>query len=218
MSSEVERPLRADAERNRQRILAAAREVFADRGVDAGLDEIARHAGVGTGTVYRRFPDKQLLIDALFENHFDLMRAIAEEALEVENSWDALVQYLTRGLEMMASNRGLAQLILGTAHGREGMISGRERLIPIVIKLVERAKADGYLRPDLALTDFPAFYLQINTLIAFFRDTDPDAWRRYLALWLDGMRARRDGPSPLPREALTLPQLDAAFRSRPRGF
>ena len=117
----------------------------------------------------------------------------------------------------MAANRGLAQLILGTAHGRERVISGRERLIPLVMQLVTRAQADGHLREDLALTDFPATYMMLNTIIGSYREADPEAWRRYLTIWLDGWRTRRDEPTPLPRPPLTMPQVDVVMRTRPRG-
>src|SRR5690349_24529453 len=90
------RPLRADAERNRARILAAAAEVFADRGLDASLDDIAAAAGVGVGTVYRRFPDKDALIDALFEVKIDRARALATEALEFEDPWEGFVFFIDR--------------------------------------------------------------------------------------------------------------------------
>jgi AcrR family transcriptional regulator len=92
------RPLRRDAERNRQRILAAAGELFAERGLSVTLDDIARHAGVGVGTVYRRFPDKNELIDALFEDRLKALCAAAEAALASDDPWDGLVLFLERGV------------------------------------------------------------------------------------------------------------------------
>ena len=89
-----ERPLRRDAERNRLRILQAAREVFADRGLDASLDQIAAHAGVGVGTVYRRFADKDALIDALFEERIDEVTAAGQRALSASDPWEGLVGFL----------------------------------------------------------------------------------------------------------------------------
>src|SRR3954451_20998189 len=109
--------LRADAERNRRRLLAAAAEVFARRGLEAGLDEIARHAGVGTGTVYRRFPDKSLLIDALFESRFQDLVAVAESALVMDDPWAGLVWFLERSITMQQADRGLKELLFG-AGGR----------------------------------------------------------------------------------------------------
>src|SRR3954471_1197795 len=102
--------LRADAERNRRRILAAAAEVFAKRGLDAGLDEIARHAGVGTGTVYRRFPDKSLLIDALIEQRMTAIEELAEQALGFRSAWDGLVHFLESFVERLVADRALTDM------------------------------------------------------------------------------------------------------------
>src|SRR5215217_2448988 len=94
------RPLRADAERNRSRILADAAEAFAERGLDVSLDDIAAHAGVGVGTVYRRLPDKDALIDALFEAKIDAAVALADAALQVEEPWEGLGTFI-RGMSRM---------------------------------------------------------------------------------------------------------------------
>src|ERR671937_2958692 len=107
MSTEAVRPLRRDAERNRRRILEAAAEAFAERGLGITMDDIADHAGVGVGTVYRRFPDRELLIDALFEDVLVGMVALAEEALEIEDPWEGFVYFLEHALEKQTANRGL---------------------------------------------------------------------------------------------------------------
>src|SRR3954451_8548625 len=99
---ETPRPLRKDAERNRQRILDAARELFAERGLQATLDDVAHRAGVGVGTVYRRFPDKEQLIDALFESRLDQMAALAEDGLTDADSWRGLVTFLEGVLSLQA--------------------------------------------------------------------------------------------------------------------
>src|SRR3954447_9838578 len=91
-----DRPLRRDAERNRQRILTAAGELFAQRGLSVTLDDIARHAGVGVGTVYRRFPDKEQLIDALFEQRMEASRKIRTRAMGYSSTWQALVFWIER--------------------------------------------------------------------------------------------------------------------------
>src|SRR3954463_1906613 len=96
----TERPLRKDAERNRQRILTAAGELFTERGLGVTLDDIARHAGVGVGTVYRRYADKELLIDALFEQRPEMMCAIATDALELADPWDGIVHFFEQGSEL----------------------------------------------------------------------------------------------------------------------
>ena len=106
------RPLRRDAERNRLRILQAAREVFADRGFDASLDQIAAHAGVGVGTVYRRFPDKDALIDALFEERIGEIAAVGQRALSASDPWEGLVDFLQQASALQARDRGLRQALL----------------------------------------------------------------------------------------------------------
>src|SRR5919205_689932 len=100
-----ERPLRSDAERNRRRILEAAAEVFAERGLDASLDDIAAAAGVGVGTVYRRFPDKDVLIDALFEEKINHACRLAREALEHEDPWEGFVFFMRAMCAMHAADR-----------------------------------------------------------------------------------------------------------------
>jgi AcrR family transcriptional regulator len=92
--SEADRPLRRDAERNRLRILETAQQVFADRGLDVSLDEIAQHADVGVGTVYRRFPTKEALVDAVFEHRLEQLVAIGREALADTDAWRGLVAFL----------------------------------------------------------------------------------------------------------------------------
>ena len=102
----TERPLRKDAERNRERLLAAASEVFAQRGLDVTMHDIAAHAGVGVGTAYRRFANKQEVIEALFEQRLDKVAALAEEALEDRDAWHGLCTYLERVLRRFQEGRG----------------------------------------------------------------------------------------------------------------
>lgn len=208
-----DRPLRVDAERNRRRILDAAREVFATRGLAVTMDDIARHAGVGVGTVYRRFANKEQLIDALFEERIDAMARLAEDGLRHEDPWEGLVQFMEHALQSQADDRGLKELMFGTAHGRDRVAHARDRMAPVVVALVDRARDAGALRADLEGRDIPVLQLMLGTVLDFSRDIAPDLWRRYVALVLDGMRARRDDPSPLPEPALDQPQLDAAMGS-----
>src|SRR5574342_294589 len=92
-TDDAQRPLRADAERNRRRVLSAASDLFAERGLDVSLDEIAAAAGVGVGTVYRRFADKDALIDALFEDKIGDVERLARECLEIEDPWTAFAMF-----------------------------------------------------------------------------------------------------------------------------
>jgi AcrR family transcriptional regulator len=197
--------LRRDAERNRQKILAAAAEVFADRGLSATLDEIARAAGVGVGTVYRRFDTREKLIDALFESKIEEIAAMAEEAAALENPWDGLVAWVEAVAHLQGTDRGLKAVLLSSVEGRDRIEAASERIVPIVAGIVERAKAGGELRGDVELTDFPLLELMVGSVAERLKATDPERWRRYLGILLDGLRTRRDAPTPLP-----LPPLDAA--------
>src|SRR5689334_4135555 len=127
-----QRPLRRDAERNRERILSAAAVAFAEGGLSVTMDEIGRRAGVGVGTVYRRFPDKELLIEALFEQRLEELVELAEGALAHDDPWDGLVAFLERLLAVQACDRGLKEVALSTAHGQERVRRARGRLAPVV--------------------------------------------------------------------------------------
>ena len=120
MATTSEQPLRRDAERNRQRILDTAGQLFAERGLGVSLDEIARHAGVGVGTVYRRFPDKDQLIDALFEARIGEILAVATASLEISDPWEALVHFLERSMELQVKDRALKELLHGTTFASGG--------------------------------------------------------------------------------------------------
>jgi len=212
MSTPATRPLRRDAERNRVRILQAAAEVFAERGLGVTMDDIAAHAGVGVGTVYRRFPQKELLIEALFEERVGELVAMAEQALDHDDPWQALIGFVERAQGLQAANRGLKELLVSTAHGRERIAGVRERLAPLVDTLVERAQASGQLRPDVDGTDLPLVQIMLGAVVDVTRDVAPETWRRMFAIMVDGLRAREEG-TPLPAPALDAEQIDHAMRS-----
>jgi AcrR family transcriptional regulator len=206
----TERPLRKDAERNRLRILQAAGELFAERGLGVTLDDIARHAGVGVGTVYRRFADKELLIDALFEQRMEAMCAIAAEALEQEDPWDGFVYFFEQGSELQARDRGLKELLTCSAHGGGCVAEVRGRLRALVTQVFDRAKAAGVVRADADPFDSPLISFMVGAVMDRSRDVEPELWRRYLQLVLDGLRPC--AASPLPTEALSSEKLDAVMR------
>jgi AcrR family transcriptional regulator len=210
-ASTAERPLRRDAERNRRRILEAATEVFAARGLGVTMDEIAEHAGVGVGTVYRRFPQKELLIEALFEDRIEELVTLAHEALAEDDPWQALIGFLERAQALQASNRGVKELILSTAHGRDRVARVRERLAPLGLQLIERAQAAGQLRPGVEVTDLPLIQVMLGGSVDFTRDVEPEAWRRLFAIIVDGLRAR-EPLTPLEVPALSSDQVDDAMR------
>ena len=184
------RPLRRDAQRNRERILAAARGLFAERGLDATLDDVAARAGVGVGTVYRRYPDKGALVEELFAERIDELVALAEASLAHADPWDAFVGFLERVTEMFAADRALARLVLDSDGGRERIAEARERLRAPVAALVARAKAGGRLRSDFEPADLRIVHTMLTAAVEETSATDPDRWRRYLAMVVDGLRGR----------------------------
>jgi AcrR family transcriptional regulator len=203
-------PLRADAERNRLRLLAAAKDLFATRGLDVTLDEVARHAGVGTGTAYRRFPNKDALIEALMVDRIGELAAIAEECLEDPDPWAGLTGYFERALALQATDRGLKDVLFSAGRGRERVAHARRAIAPVVTKLVRRAVAAGVVRSDLSTSDVPLINFMLNTIVDFGRDVEPDLYKRYLAIVLDGLRPR-DDLDPLPVEALKVPTFQEAM-------
>ena len=203
-------PLRADAERNRQRLLAAAKELYATRGLDVTLDEVARHAGVGTGTAYRRFPNKDALIEALMVDRIGELAAIASECLEDPDPWNGLVAYFDRALALQAADRGLKDVLFSAGRGRERVAHARRALGPAVTRLVRRAVEAGVVRSDLETSDVPLINFMLNTVVDFGRDVEPQLYRRYLAIVLEGLRPRGD-LAPLPVDALTIPAFQEAM-------
>lgn len=205
------RGLRKDAERNRQRVIDAARELFAARGLEATLNDIAHHANVGVGTVYRRFATKEELLDAVFSDAIDQVVCLAESAAQQEDSWDGFVWFVEQLCELTATDRGLRQMVYSSAYGGQGVECARVRLTRPISKLVERARDDGYLRRDAEPTDMPVLSMLAGTVSEWAGHVEPELWRRYVALLLEGMR-NRDGQEPLPVGALGDEQMDAAMR------
>jgi len=209
------RLLRADAERNRQRILAAAAELFTERGLEPSLDDVARHAGVGVGTVYRRFPDKASLADALFDERIDALVALAEQAQAEPDAWAALVSFLERSAEILVSNRGLRQILMFAAEGHDRGICARDRMRPAIESLIERAQADGQVRADLRPTDVPMIEFMVAAAAEYAWQVRPTVWRRYLALILDALRPASASGRPLPEPELSPDEMAEVVQSNP---
>jgi AcrR family transcriptional regulator len=207
----AQRPLRADAARNRARLIEAAKAVFAERGLDATMDEIARRAGVGVGTAYRRFRNRDDLINALLEERLDEFMGIVDAALSEPDPWRALTMFLERSMEMQAEDRGFKELQLQSDEGRERLRIFRTRLRPLVAELVRRAREAGELRDDVVEDDVLLVSLMTGAVADFSASVEPQLWRRALAIQLDGLRARRDGATPLPTGPLDPEQADRAM-------
>jgi AcrR family transcriptional regulator len=208
-----ERRLRRDAQANRDRIVAAARAAFAARGIDVSVEEIARGASVGIGTLYRHFPTKEDLIDAVLEDAFGAFIAAAEDALRADDAWAAFRAFLERVFALHVENRGLKDLLATRAHGGARVEAMRAKMRPLLRRLVERAQEQGALREDFAPEDMPLVFWGCGPIIDATASVAPDVWRRYLGMLLDGLRA--DAASPLPHPPLTRAQLSRATGRRP---
>jgi len=208
----VVRPLRRDAERNRQRILTAASDVFNERGLDVSLDEIARHAGVGVGTVYRRFQTKEELIEALFMDRLDSVAAIADEAYAASDPWRGLVSFMERMAEIMAGDLGLRQMLMYATYGRDLVAVARQRNEPLIARLVQRAQAAGQLRADIQQTDIPFIVFMLTEAAHLAYAANPGIWRRYLTLIVDGMQPGREDVTPLPVAAMRPDEMEKSMR------
>jgi AcrR family transcriptional regulator len=193
------RPLRRDAQRNREAIVEAARQVFCDQGLEAPLEQIARHARVGIATLYRRFPNRAALLDAVLTANLQAHIDAAEQALAIDDPWDGFAFYLEQSCRLQATDRGLND-VMGMRFPRATATeAAKARLFELLGQVLDRAQRSGQLRADLTLEDL-AFLNWANTRIlpAVRAAGAPDAWRRPLALLLDGFRADRAHPLPQP--------------------
>jgi AcrR family transcriptional regulator len=189
MTQVVGRPLRADARRNRERVLTAAREVFAEQGREAQMDDVARRAEVGVGTVYRHFPTKEALIDALVAEAFGRLIVVAQEqARREDDPWDALVTTLWAGAEILAGDRAVSA-IMAEMYGPVNVdLDQQLQMTETMTILVDRARDAGTLRADVILDDIPTVMCGIG-MATCKPHSVPDAWRRHLAIIIDGLRA-----------------------------
>jgi AcrR family transcriptional regulator len=179
----VPKPLRADARRNRERIMVAARAVFADKGSEAQIDDVAKRAKVGVGTVYRHFPTKEALVDAVVREGFEEIAGYAREALELEDAWEGFEALIWRSAERNAADRGFCEAIAMTDR-RD--LAGECGLAGLTQQLLDRAKTQGSVRQDASSDDVS---LMMCALGAVMQLDATQAWRRYLTLMLDGLRA-----------------------------
>lgn len=193
MSSTEPRALRADARRNRERVVDAARELFAEQGLDAQMDDIARRAGVGVGTVYRHFPTKSALVGELmaakFRGHAEVARKWAEE----EDAWAGFEGFLRDVFARMARDATLQQRLSWPADDSEAVAAAeaaRQVLVEVVGGIIERAHAQGTLRADFEVDDMPALMCAAGSVMAgenrHVRRVEP-----FLEVLIDGLRAPR---------------------------
>jgi AcrR family transcriptional regulator len=180
------RPLRADARRNREKVLAAARVAFAEAGREAQMDDVARRAEVGVGTVYRHFPTKEALLEALSEDTFARIADRAREKLERPDAWDAFVELMWDAGDSLAGDRALTEVMAARAPGAP--CPGQLELSSIAGELMQRAKDAGAMRPDVVVEDIPMLMCGVGSATTRPHPCQ-DAWRRHLAILIDGLRA-----------------------------
>jgi AcrR family transcriptional regulator len=181
-TEELTRPLRADARRNRERILKAARAVFAAQGRDAHLEDVARRAKVGVGTVYRHFPTKDALLEALAREQFDLLTTWAREAEDAPDPWAAFNAMIWRGAELQAKDRALMEAV---AAFKPSVAQQAEELHASIGRLMRRAQEQGAMRADADGEDVRLMMCGLGSVMQM----SSDGWRRYLTVMLDGLRA-----------------------------
>ena len=187
--SDTERPLRADARRNRERILQSARAAFAESGAEAQIDDVARHAGVGVGTVYRHFPTKQALLAELVRQTFRLFTGWAREALEAGGEPFALIEGLLRRIaETAAGDAGVQYALASTAGQAETEAPAeQDELIAVIAELIGRARRAGTIRPGIEATDIAMLICGVVSAMGPRPGFD---WRRHLDLVTDTLRVR----------------------------
>jgi len=190
--------MRADAARNRARIVEAAKAMFAEQGLDVPMTEIADRAGVGVGTLYRRFACREDLIAAIFEADMTRYAAIAEEALAEADPWHGLSSLLMRMCEWQAEDRGFSDILITSIPNLEQVECQRDRIYAAVDTLIERAHAARQIRPDVTAEDVALLLISNAGLVAATHDVTPDAWRRMAALYISSLRAANTEEAPPP--------------------
>jgi len=208
---------RRDALRNRKLLLASAREVFAEDGVEARLDEIARRAGVGSGTLYRHFSTREALVEAIFAERVGEVISIAEAALAQPDAWRGLVGFLEAMLEMQSSDRVLREIFLRYPPGEGQLAEARQRMRQLFERLLARAHDARVLRHDFGFPDLALLLWSFAPVIDATAEAAPTAWRRHLHWVLDGLRP--GAATPQVERPLDGDQLTVAMRSlRERRF
>jgi AcrR family transcriptional regulator len=194
------RPLRADAARNRARVLDAARTAFAEAGLDVGVEEIARRAGVGKGTLYRRFPTKEALVRAIFEDILEEIEHIVAIAEAEPDPWTAFTMYMSATARLQASNQGFYDVVAQRLGAAALTDEQRRQVMDATARMLERAQQANVVRADLVPEDVQLMLRMVGATTRPAMDGSPmdDHWPRYLGLLLDALRP--GSATPLPAE------------------
>jgi AcrR family transcriptional regulator len=193
----LERVQRADARRNREAVLGAAKSLFADRGLDAQMPDIANAAGVGVGTVYRHFPTKDDLITALVAERFERMADKAREGLEMEDPWDGVADLIRFAARIQADDRGLCE-VMGSRTEMMAAAANAAGLPELTDRLVKRAQRAGRLRRDLTWEDIPMIACGLGPITQTSTGPAIGRWPRLVEIILDGLRPPGSGKLPPP--------------------
>jgi len=211
----AEPKLRADAQRNLERLTAAAVTVFGERGLDAPLEEIAKRAGVSAGTLYNRFGGRDALIDAVMPDLMAAQIKTAQDRAEAcADPWQAFVSYVESLCELQASNAALNDAVSRRFPDAERLTELCDNQWAYAARVIDGAHADGSLRADFTAADMPLVLWSTSNIARATAGVAPDAWRRALGLILDGLRAGAAHPLPVP--ALTEAQNREAMLRRTR--
>jgi AcrR family transcriptional regulator len=209
MTEASPRALRSDAERNRRLVLEAATEAFAEEGLDVGMAEIARRAGVGNATVFRRFPSKDALIDAIVDEKIAELIEAAEGAAGIDDPWDALVDVLETIAALQARDHGFFQATEEFMLRHPDLLRRHRPVFEAVDRLVERAQEARVVRDDVTTLDLLGLVKGSVVCLPPSRDLRDDGWRRYLSIMLDALRP--EAATPLPVPPVTYEEIEAAL-------
>jgi AcrR family transcriptional regulator len=199
-SAAIARKPRADALRNRERVLEAAKVVFSNGGADASLDAVARRAGVGIGTLYRHFPTREALYEAIYRREVEQLGDLAEHLVNEPKPVDALRRWLRSNVEFVATKKGMSAALALAAQGSTELKSySLDRLSKAVGLLLDRAVATGEIRSDVSPEDL------IRALVGMCYVHDQAGWQstvlRLLDVFVDGLRLRGSQPTPAKNSA-----------------
>lgn len=189
---------RRDAQRNRTKLITATRELFEEQGVEVPLDEIARRAGVGHGTLYRHFPSRQALVEAIFDERLEAFLTVCRTALERQDDRDGFGAFLEALLDLQTQDRVLRQIFVRYPP-REGNLTGAVHQInDVLTQIIDRARRGGALRDDFTVADLMLLLWSFASLTDATADAAPEAWRRHLHFVLDGLRPAAATPANQP--------------------
>lgn len=217
--------LRRDAAENRDRLLRAGREIFAERGFDATLNDVAHHARVGVGTAYRRFANKAELIDAIRKQQDDELVAVLDEALGIRDPWESIVHYMETSLTLHTRDRGMAQMLSGRYVHPDKHDESRDRIAPLHNELARRARESGAVHEWVRGTDLVFILIGCIGISNAVHEGSPvpgrddidELYRRYLAVSLNGLRPEPRDPFTPPVRALSTDDLHTLLRGRAEG-